>query len=98
MMQEVVRDILHQQLNCSAVLQSCADIASSFTGKSCLVIPFGPTHAANSLVQALKVGTNLDVHLRKAPYADKECSIPHTGDHGSSMKGKLAIVGMADWL
>lgn len=95
MMQEVVRDILHQQLNCSAVLNSCAGIASNFAGKSCLVIPFGPTHAAYSLVQTLKSATTLDIYLRKAPYADKDGSVPHTGDHGSSMKGKLAIVGMA---
>ncbi len=91
----VVRDVLHEQLNCAVVLAGCATLALSHGGTKCLVIPFGPTHAGNSLVRTLQADTELEVLLRKAPFADKDRAAPHTGDHGSAMKGKLAIVGMA---
>ncbi|KFZ18301.1 hypothetical protein V501_01293 [Pseudogymnoascus sp. VKM F-4519 (FW-2642)] len=91
----VIRDILLEPLNFQRVLASCVTQANNYRGSSCLVIPFGPTQAANSLVQQLKNETGLEVHLRRAPHSKKDRMAPHTGDHGSSKRCKLAIVGMA---
>lgn len=87
-----VKDMLHKPLRCTAVLDSCATKGQALT--TCLVIPLGPTQAANSLVQSLKSNENLEVHLRRAPYADK-VGAPRVGDHGISSNINLAIVGMA---
>lgn len=87
-----VKDMLHNPLNCTAVLENCATTGQALT--TCLVIPFGPTQAANSLVQSLKVNPDLNVLLRRAPYADK-AGAPRVGDHGTASNVNLAIVGMA---
>ncbi|KFY25113.1 hypothetical protein V493_04828 [Pseudogymnoascus sp. VKM F-4281 (FW-2241)] len=91
----VIRDILQEPLNFQRVLASCVTQARSYQSSSCLVIPLGPTHAANNLVQLLKNETDLEVHLRRAPHSKNDRMASHTGDHGSSKKCKLAIVGMA---
>ncbi|KFY93178.1 hypothetical protein V500_03863 [Pseudogymnoascus sp. VKM F-4518 (FW-2643)] len=91
----VIRDILQEPLDFRRVLASCVAQAHNQRSSSCLVIPLGPTHAANSLVQLLKNETDLEVHLRRAPHSKKDRMASHTGDHGSSKKCKLAIVGMA---
>ncbi|KFX94599.1 hypothetical protein O988_06199 [Pseudogymnoascus sp. VKM F-3808] len=90
-----IRDIFLEPLNFQRVLESCVTQAQNYRGTSCLVIPLGPTHAANSLVQQLKNQRDLEVHLRRAPHSKKDRIAPHTGDHGSSKRCKLAIVGMA---
>ena len=91
----VTQDMLQKPLNLQRVLESCVKQARNYQGSLCLVIPFGPTHAANSLVQLLKNETDLEVHLRRAPHSKRDRMASHTGDHGSSKKCKLAIVGMA---
>jgi len=91
----IIRDMLHEPLNFHRVLASCVTKAQNYRGSACLVIPFGPTHAANSLLQLLKNQTDLEVHLRRTAHSIKDRVAPHTGDHGSSKNCKLAIVGMA---
>jgi hypothetical protein len=91
----IVRDILDEPLQFHRVLSSCVTQAQNYRGSRCLVIPFGPTHAANSLTTLLKSQTDLDVLLRRAPHSTVDRAAPHVGDHGSAGKVKLAIVGMA---
>lgn len=91
----VMRDILISPLQFHRVLGGCIVRAQNCRGPKCLVMPFGPTHAASSLATMLKNQTDLEVLLRKAPHARKDRIAGYTGDHGSSQRGKLAIVGMA---
>lgn len=91
----IVRDMLDEPLLLHRVLASCVTKAQEFRGSACLVVPFGPTHVANGLVQLLENQTDLVVHLRRAPHSKVDRVAPHAGDHGSSKKPKLAIVGMA---
>ncbi len=90
----IVRDILNHALQFHKVLAACADKAQNHRGATCLVIPFGPTHAAKALVATLKSQTGLEVVLRQAP-SIKDWPSPVMPGKGSCKRSKLAIVGMA---
>ncbi|KAL5929589.1 hypothetical protein ACKVWE_005336 [Pyricularia oryzae] len=91
----VVSEILTQTLRFHNVLDGCLNLARGFDGKSCLIIPFGPTQHAATLANLLKAETNLDIILRKAPQISKESTDSVIGNHGRGSRDKLAIVGMA---
>lgn len=95
LLKAVARDILIETLDFDRVQKGCVFQARNFQGSKCLVIPFGPTHAANSLASMLKAGTDLDVIVRLAAVSEGVGTSSHPGDHGSSKQCKLAIVGMS---
>lgn len=77
------------------VLDGCVERARSFEGKSCIILPLGPTQNAATLANLLKSQTDLEVILRKAPAVSPESTTSTIGNQGPSGKTKLAIVGMA---
>lgn len=95
LLKAVVSEILNEPLLFHKVLDGCVDVARDFKGSTCLVIPYGPTQNAGTLASLLKTKTKLEVNLRKAPQISKESIASSIGNHGSSGKCKLAIVGMA---
>ncbi|KAG6359461.1 hypothetical protein INS49_012982 [Diaporthe citri] len=95
LLQAVVREILNDTLVFSKVLDGSLEAAKSFDGKTVLVIPFGPTQNAGTLASLLKSTTKHEVILRNPPRISRESINSSIGNHGSSGKCKLAIVGMA---
>ncbi|KAK3325197.1 hypothetical protein B0H66DRAFT_113692 [Apodospora peruviana] len=95
LLKSVVYEILNDTLMFNKVLDGCLKRAQELNGKSCLIIPLGPTHNAATLANLLKNNTGLEVILRKAPAISHESTASSIGNHGSSGKEKLAIVGMA---
>ncbi|KAK4230211.1 PaPKS1 melanin biosynthesis polyketide synthase encoded by the PaPKS1 protein [Podospora fimiseda] len=91
----IVAEILNETLMFNKVLDGCLEKARSFKGKNCIIIPLGPTQNAATLANLLKSQTDLEVILRKAPTVSPESVASNIGNHGSSGKTKLAIVGMA---
>ncbi|KAL8327543.1 hypothetical protein RB597_003732 [Gaeumannomyces tritici] len=90
----VVTEILTQPLRFRKVLDGCLQQARDFTGKASLIIPFGPTQHAATLANLLKENTELEVTLRQAAQISRESQTP-IGNHGSTGRCKLAIVGMS---
>jgi iterative type I PKS product template protein len=88
----VVREILTEPLQFQKVLQGCIEKAQNYKGSKCEVVPFGPTHAAQSLSNALNAQTSLEVILRRCPSKKREARADNNGPAG---REKLAIVGMA---
>ncbi|KAI2640016.1 polyketide synthase [Xylaria nigripes] len=95
LLRSVVYEILNEPLSFHNILNGCIDEASHFTGSRILVIPYGPTHAASTLSSILKSKTKSEVILRLPPQLSRESENNHIGNHGSTGKTKLAIVGMA---
>ncbi|KUI58481.1 Conidial yellow pigment biosynthesis polyketide synthase [Cytospora mali] len=95
LLQTVVHEILNDTLVFSKVLDGCLESAKKFDSKSILVMPFGPTQNAGTLANLLKSNTSNDVILRTPPQISKESISCSIGNHGSSGKCRLAIVGMA---
>ncbi|KAK3378565.1 hypothetical protein B0H63DRAFT_251284 [Podospora didyma] len=91
----VVYEILNETLKFNKVLDGCLERARQFKGKGCLILPLGPTQNAATLANLLKSQTDLEVVLRKPPAVSHESIATNIGNHGSSGKCKLAIVGMA---
>ncbi|KAI9734043.1 MAG: hypothetical protein M1818_006981 [Claussenomyces sp. TS43310] len=91
----IVRDILMEPLDFHRVQNGCLSVAQTFGGPTCLVMPFGPTHAANSLAGMLQSGTDLNVIIKVEAFSKDVDTSSRAGDHGSSRPCKLAIVGMA---
>ncbi|RYO94073.1 hypothetical protein DL762_000821 [Monosporascus cannonballus] len=91
----VVHEILNEPLFFHKALSGSVNGARNFQGSRALVIPCGPTHAASTLANVLKSQTNLEVVLRSPPQISRESSARVIGNHGSTGKCKLAIVGMA---
>ncbi|KAH6713487.1 BcPKS12, polyketide synthase [Leptodontidium sp. MPI-SDFR-AT-0119] len=96
LIQAVLRDILTEPLQFHKVVHGCVMKAQNYRGPKCLVIPFGPTKAANSLATTLKAQTELDIILRRSPSSARQPS-PTSSNfaNGSNGRCKLAIVGMA---
>ncbi|KAI1345073.1 polyketide synthase [Xylariaceae sp. FL0016] len=92
---EVVHEILNEPLMFHKALNGSLDEAREFQGSRVLVIPCGPTQAASTLANVLKSETQLEVLLRTPPQVSRESDVSSIGNHGSSGKCKLAIVGMA---
>ncbi|ROV93783.1 hypothetical protein VSDG_07022 [Cytospora chrysosperma] len=95
LLQTVVHEILNDALVFSKVLSGCLESAKRFDGDSILVMPFGPTQNAGTLASLLKNHTSHDVILRSPPQISRESVSCSIGNHGSSGKCRLAIVGMA---
>lgn len=95
LIRSIVYEILNEALMFNQVLDGCLDLARDFNGETALVIPFGPTQNAATLANLLKSQTQLDVVLRNPPQISRESINSTIGNHGSSGKCKLAIVGMA---
>ncbi|KAK7739171.1 Type I Iterative PKS [Cytospora paraplurivora] len=91
----VAQEILNDTLVFSKVLDGCLDSAKVFEDKSILVMPFGPTQNAATLANLLKKHTSNEIILRSPPQVSRESQPSSIGNHGSSGKCKLAIVGMA---
>ncbi|KAK5628580.1 hypothetical protein RRF57_004295 [Xylaria bambusicola] len=95
LLKAVVHEILNEPLYFHRALNGSINEARHFTGSRILVIPCGPTQAASTLANHLRSETKLEVVLRTPPQVSRESSATHIGNHGSSGKCKLAIVGMA---
>ncbi|KAK3402855.1 polyketide synthase [Sordaria brevicollis] len=95
LLKRIVHEILLEPLRFTKVLDGCIARAKNFKGKKCLVIPLGPTQHSATLVGLLKANTQLEVTFRDSPPIAPEATASRIGNHGSSGKCKLAIVGMA---
>ncbi len=95
-----VYEILNEPLCFNRVLDGCLDLACNYTSGDCVVIPFGPTQNAMKLANLIRTKTELTVTLRPSPdfaaTASPIAAAPaKIGNHGTSGKCKLAVVGMA---
>ncbi|KAK9417967.1 putative Polyketide synthase [Seiridium unicorne] len=95
LLKAVVHEILNEPLLFHKALKGSLSNASSFKGSRVLVIPCGPTQAASTLANLLKAQTKLEVVLRSPPQVSRDSNAASVGNHGSTGKCKLAIVGMA---
>jgi iterative type I PKS product template protein len=95
LLKAVVKECLNEPLMFHKALEGCVRTARDFTGESVLVIPFGPTQVADTLAKRLEKETDLNVIVRNAPKISRESISSHIGNHGSTGRCKLAIVGMA---
>jgi len=91
----VVNEILNEPLYFQKALSGCITFAKAFGGERARVIPCGPTQAASMLANILAAQTDLSIELRSAPQVTRQAGSASIGNHGSSGKCKLAIVGMA---
>ncbi|KAK7964984.1 Conidial yellow pigment biosynthesis polyketide synthase [Apiospora saccharicola] len=95
LLKAVVWEILNEPLLFHKALSGSIGHARGFKGTRALVIPYGPTQAAGTLANLLKTQTELEVVLRSPPAISRESNTASIGNHGSTGKCKLAIVGMA---
>ncbi|KAK4152557.1 conidial yellow pigment biosynthesis polyketide synthase [Chaetomidium leptoderma] len=95
LMLSIASTILNETLMFNKVLDGCLERARELEDKSCLILPVGPTQNAATLQNLLRDHTDLDVVLRTPPPVSPESTASTVGNHGSSGKCKLAIVGMA---
>ncbi|KAI0439096.1 polyketide synthase [Xylaria telfairii] len=95
LLKAVVHEILNEPLYFHKVLDGSINEARKIAGSRILVIPCGPTHAASTLANLLRSETKLEVVLRSPPQISRESNATHLGNHGSTGKCKLAIVGMS---
>lgn len=92
----IINEILNEPLLFHKTLEGCLNEGRSFkNGTHILVLPCGPTQNANVLVQSLKTETKLTVTLKAPPKVSSGGTATHIGNHGSTGRCKLAIVGMA---
>jgi len=87
--------ILKETLMFNKVLSGCIERAREFDEKNCLILPLGPTQNAGTLAKALMEELELRVVVRTPPAVSAESTASTIGNHGSSGKCKLAIVGMS---
>ncbi|KAJ0355918.1 hypothetical protein COL154_001437 [Colletotrichum chrysophilum] len=95
LLQAVAHECLVDVLQFQKGIDGCIETARDFEGSTCLVIPFGPTHNAETLQKTIKDRTQLDVIVRPGPKIQRESYNSKIGNHGPAGKCKLAIVGMA---
>ncbi|KAI0879113.1 polyketide synthase [Hypoxylon argillaceum] len=95
LLKAVVHEILNEPLHFHKALNGSINEARHFTGSRILVIPCGPTQAASTLANLLRSETKLEVVLRLPPQVSREGNASRIGNHGSTGKCKLAIVGIA---
>lgn len=95
LLKAVVFEILNETLMFHNVLDGCLRAARDFKGRECLILALGPTQNANTLANLIKSQTELNVTVRKPPPINPLATASTIGNHGSSGKCKLAIVGMA---
>ncbi|KAK3903957.1 conidial yellow pigment biosynthesis polyketide synthase [Staphylotrichum tortipilum] len=95
LMKSIASILLNEPLAFSKVLDGCVEYARQFEDKSCLVLALGPNQTAPALRNALSNQAGLEVVLRGTRSVAPEDDAPTVGNHGSTGKCKLAIVGMA---
>lgn len=95
LLKAVVSEILNNALMFNKVLDGCLELARNYQGTTCLILPLGPTQNASTLASLIQSHTQLDVILRKPPQIHQLSTASTIGNHGSTGRGKLAIVGMA---
>ncbi|KAI0861579.1 polyketide synthase [Xylaria cubensis] len=95
LLKAVVHEILNEPLYFTRAFDGCLNEGRHFTGSQILIIPCGPTQAASTLANLLKPETKAEVVLRLAPQISRESNTTHLGNHGSTGKCALAVVGMA---
>lgn len=95
LMMSIASILLNEPLVFSKVLDGCAEHARQFEDKRCLVLALGPNQTAPALRNILSSQVGLEVVLRGARSVASEDEAPTIGNHGSTGKCKLAIVGMA---
>ncbi|KAI1500862.1 polyketide synthase [Biscogniauxia marginata] len=95
LLKAVVHEILNEPLMFNKALNGSVNEARGFEGSRVIIIPCGPTQAASILANVLKSETKLNVVIRSPPKVSRESSVSSIGNHGSTGKCKLAIVGMA---
>ncbi|KAB5511199.1 conidial yellow pigment biosynthesis polyketide synthase [Coniochaeta sp. 2T2.1] len=95
LLKAVVFVILNETLMFHNVLDGCLRAAREFKGRECLILALGPTQNANTLANLIKSQTELNVTVRKPPQISPLATASTIGNHGSSGKCRLAIVGMA---
>ncbi|KAI0196979.1 polyketide synthase [Astrocystis sublimbata] len=95
LLKAVVHEILNEPLYFHKALDGSINEARKFPGTRILVIPCGPTQAASTLANLLRSETKSEVLLRSPPQVSRESNGTHIGNHGSTGRCKLAIVGMA---
>ena len=96
LLKAVVLECLNEPILFQKALQSCVDTARDFKGRTCLIIPYGPTQSADTLGKLIQSQTTLDVIIRRADDITKEGTSSGVGSHGPQLgRCKLAVVGMA---
>ncbi|KAB5518102.1 conidial yellow pigment biosynthesis polyketide synthase [Coniochaeta sp. 2T2.1] len=95
LLKAVVVVILNETLMFHNVLDGCLRAARGFNGGECLILALGPTQNANTLANLIKSQTELNVTVRKPPQISPLAITSTIGNHGSSGKCRLAIVGLA---
>lgn len=95
LLERVVYEILNDTLVFHKFLDAGVALAQEHDGKTILILPFGPTQNAATLGNLLKSKTSNNVILRNPPQISKESIASTVGNHGSTGRCKLAIVGMA---
>ncbi|KAJ1326724.1 naphtho-gamma-pyrone polyketide synthase [Microdochium nivale] len=91
----VVHEILNAPLYFERAVDGCVELANAFDGNRAVIIPCGPTQTASALANVLTSQTKLSVEVRSPPQVNRETGGATIGNHGSSGRCKLAIVGMA---
>jgi iterative type I PKS product template protein len=91
----VASTILNRPLMFNKVLNGCVEAARLFQDNRCLVLPLGPTQNSLTLQRRLQQEAGLDITLRMPPSTPLDATSSKIGNHGSSGRPKLAIVGMA---
>ena len=76
--------------------RTASETAKEFKGRTCLIIPYGPTQSADTLGKLIQSQTTLDVIIRRADHITKEGTSSGIGSHGPQLgRCRLAVVGMA---
>ncbi|PSR92000.1 hypothetical protein BD289DRAFT_481327 [Coniella lustricola] len=95
LLERVVFEILNDTLVFNKFLDTGVELAQKYDNKSIIIIPLGPTQNAATLANLLKSKTSNNIILRNPPQISKDSTSSNIGNHGSTGKCKLAIVGMA---
>ncbi|PKS07657.1 hypothetical protein jhhlp_006263 [Lomentospora prolificans] len=92
----IVWECLNEPLRFNKAFEGCIQTAKGFGGQDCLIIPYGPTQAAETLAKLVQSQTALSVAIRKTPKIHRESIASSIGNHGPQLgRCRLAIVGMA---
>ncbi|SPN97748.1 probable polyketide synthase [Cephalotrichum gorgonifer] len=96
LLKAVVWECLNEPIQFQKALDGCVEMARGSKNEQCLIIPYGPTQAADTLAKLIQSQTTLDVTIRRNPNITRERISSSIGNHGPQLgKCKLAIVGMA---
>ncbi|TVY85206.1 Non-reducing polyketide synthase terA [Lachnellula suecica] len=88
-MRTIVNEILIRPMSFDNILAAIASEAKDSGKSTCKVSSVGPSNAANSLVSALRAGTELEVNV------GEQLGITASGAKVPNKSAKIAIVGMS---